>query len=358
MEQNSTHEPSRSLDLQSLCCKLLQRKKLIGRNICIAAVLAAIWIFPQPRTYQAGVTLAPESENSVNAAGAMSSVASSFGVNLGNMTSTDAIYPMLYPDIVSSNRFLIELLGVQVSTLDGSLTTDYYTYLTSHQKISIWDYPKRWLSQAIKAIMPPKPAVAGAGQGANINPFCLTEEQANLLEGLRGSVTCFTDTKTELISISVTAQDPKVCALLADSARTLLQNYIIEYRTKKSRNDMEYYQRLMNEAKLAHDAITAEYTAFCDAHGDPYLQSLITKRDNLENEMQRRYNAYTMVCTQYETAKAKVQENIPAFTIINDATIPTRPAGPKRMLFILGMMILTFMGTAGWILRRDIFQNH
>jgi uncharacterized protein involved in exopolysaccharide biosynthesis len=54
-----------------------------------------------------------------------------------------------------------------------------------------------------------------------------------------------------------------------------------------------------------------------------------------------------------EAAKAKVQDRTPAFTIIEGAAVPVKPAGPKRMIFVIGMMFLTFIGTAFYITKKD-----
>lgn len=355
MENNVSPEVP-TIDLVSFVKKLWREKKLIIRNAGIALILAAIWIMPQPRTYQATVSMAPESAEGLGAMGSVSSLASSFGVNLGGMTTSDAFYPELYPDVVSSNQFLIDLLKIQVQTADGSVDTTLYEYLTKHQKICIWNLPKRWIRNAINAIKPKK-VIPGAGSGDNINPFCLSVEQTTMLEGLRSRIVCSTDKKTEVITISVTSQDPKVSALLADSTRVHLQQFMTEYRTQKARNDMKYYEDLTTEARTNYQKAVAEYTSFADSHADASLQSYVTRRDELENEMQRCYNTLTALNTQYETAKAKVQENTPVFTILNAATMPVKPSGPKRMLFMLGMMILTCLGTGAWILRDELIRK-
>ena len=59
---------------------------------------------------------------------------------------------------------------------------------------------------------------------------------------------------------------------------------------------------------------------------------------------------------QMQTASAKVQEKTPAFTIIQGASVPEKPAGPKRMLFCLGMMVLAVIGVSVYVLRKDIFS--
>jgi uncharacterized protein involved in exopolysaccharide biosynthesis len=55
--------------------------------------------------------------------------------------------------------------------------------------------------------------------------------------------------------------------------------------------------------------------------------------------MQLKYNNYTAMTTQFQAAQARVQERTPAFTMIKGATVPYRPTGPKRMLFVAGMLI-------------------
>lgn len=354
--ENNTSPVSSPIDLQDLAKRLWQYKYLIIRNTLVACILAGIWIIPQPRVYQASVSMAPETEDGPSAMGSISSLASSFGVNLGSMTSSDAFYPVLYPDIVATNDFLIDLLKVRVQTADGSVDATLYEYLTKHQKICIWNMPKRWIAKAIKAIKPQK-VIPGAGTGDNINPFCLSVEQTSILEKLRSSIVCATDKKTDVISISVTSQDPKVSALLADSTRVHLQQFMTKYRTQKARNDMQYYEELTKEARGNYQKAVAEYTSFADSHSDVSLQSYVTRRDELENEMQRCYSTLTALNTQYEAAKAKVQEHTPAFTILNAATMPVKPSGPKRMLFMLGMMILTGLGTCAWILRDELLKK-
>ena len=73
------------------------------------------------------------------------------------------------------------------------------------------------------------------------------------------------------------------------------------------------------------------------------LESIRAKQNDLENDMQLKYNTYTTLMTQYQTAKAKVQERTPAFTIVRGASMPIKPSGPKRLIFVLGMVVVVFV---------------
>ena len=62
--------------------------------------------------------------------------------------------------------------------------------------------------------------------------------------------------------------------------------------------------------------------------------------------MQLKLNTYNAMLTQAQNAKAKIQENTPAFTILQNAFVPVKPIGPKRMIFVLTMVFLTFVFTS------------
>ena len=78
-----------------------------------------------------------------------------------------------------------------------------------------------------------------------------------------------------------------------------------------------------------------------------------SKEADLENEMQLKYNIYTAMNTQMQAAAAKLQEATPAFTIIQSASVPIKPAGPKRTFIALAMTMLVFFGLSIRILAKS-----
>ena len=108
------------------------------------------------------------------------------------------------------------------------------------------------------------------------------------------------------------------------------------------------------QAKASYERSRRLYGSYADANSEVVLESYRAKQNDLENDMQLKYNNYTAMVTQYQAAKAKVQERTPAFTMIKGASVPIKPTGPKRMVFVIGMMMLACMGCALYILRTDI----
>ena len=69
--------------------------------------------------------------------------------------------------------------------------------------------------------------------------------------------------------------------------------------------------------------------------------------------MQLQYNAYQQVAAQLLAAEAKVQQETPAFTTLQRATVPVKKTGPKRAQMCLIFTFLAFLVTTGWILKKE-----
>lgn len=329
MEDSNKKE--KVIDLRVIFSRMWANKKLFCIVLPIVFALSTAYIMCIPRTYNSSLCLAPEINNSSNLSGTIGSLASSFGLDLGNMETTDAINPMLYPDLMDDNGFVVGLFDVKVATADGAIRCSYYDYLTKHQDSPFWT---RGL-YSIKNLFATKEP-AGKASGDN-NPYMLSKKQDGVANAIRKSVTINVDKKTAVITISTEAQDPLVCKTLADSVKERLQVFITNYRTSKARVDEQYYKRLVTEAKRDYDKARQNYGSYADANMDVVLTSMRAKQDEMENEMQLKYNTYSTMMTQYQAARAKVQERTPAFTVIQGAAVPLKPTAPKRMFFVIGM---------------------
>jgi uncharacterized protein involved in exopolysaccharide biosynthesis len=161
---------------------------------------------------------------------------------------------------------------------------------------------------------------------------------------------CLIDKQTSIITINVTDGDPQVAAIMADTIQKRLQQYISRYRTQKARNDLEYSKKIFIESKAQYTKAQEVYAGYADANIDPILESIKGKQESLENEMQLRYNIYNQAAMQLQTAKAKVQEHTPAFTIIQQATVPIKASSFPRSGVVIIFMILGVVANAIWII--------
>lgn len=354
--ENNKKNAIEVIDLGKIAKTIWLRKKVYYKVLPVVFLLSVLWIFPEPRYYNCEVQLAPEVVGE-NVSGGLNSIASSFGFNLGSLANSDAIYPMLYPDLFKSNEFIVDLLDIKVKTEDGTVNTDLYTYMKQHQKQNMLTKPFRDANLWIKNLLSNDGANNGVKGNNKINPFYLSKKDFGIVEAIKSNINCAVDKKTDVTTINVKDQDRLVCATLADSIKQHLQNFIIRYRTSKARMDVEYYQKLAARAKKEYESATRAYATFSDSNTDAVLQSTISKRDELENDMSMKFNTYTAMNTQLQVMKAKVQERTPTFTVLKSATVPIKPAGPKRMLFVFAMLVVSFMITTLWISRKELHLN-
>ena len=140
---------------------------------------------------------------------------------------------------------------------------------------------------------------------------------------------------------------------MAQTTCQKLQEFIINYRTNKAKIDYQYYKKLIDSAKADYEKVRRKYGSTSDANMDVTMKSMELVLTDLENDMQLRYNIYTTMSAQMQAAAARLQEATPAFTVIESASVPVKPAGPKRMIISFFITILAFFVLSGIILIKE-----
>ena len=344
MEQNQINsqvKKVKSIDFGAIWQALKKHRKLYYKVLPIAFVVAAVITKSIPTYYQCEVLLAPESGGG-GGTSQLASLASSFGVSLGGGGNAggDAITPSLYPDLMKSTDFKTSLFPIKVHGKKDKTTMTYYDYLKNEWKEPWW--------KDFFGLMAPE-----GKPDTLVNNFELTGEQARISGMIMKNVVCRIDKKSNLISINVTTQDPYVAALLADSVKARLQDFLTDYRTQKSRHDLEYAEMLQSQAKKDYEHARQKYVEFVDANQDIVLESIRQKQTDLENDLQLQYNNYNTLSAQVLAYKAKVQEATPAFTTLQRATVPLGPAGPKRGQMIMLCLFVAALFTTIWVLLKE-----
>ena len=319
--------------------KLLRedKKKLLIYSI-IAGVIGVILAFATPKIYKSTVILAPE-ESGQGFSGSISSLASMVGMNMKIGQTGDALYPEIYPDLMSSTDFIVGLFPIEVIKDKTGEKYSYFEYLQNHQKLAFYDYPKAWAVMFLEKLKDePQP-----GPEHKVDPFRLTKIEFEISQCIQGNISCSVDKKTNIITFVVTDQDPLIAATIADSVKVHLQHAITDYRTKKARIDLEYMDKLFEKAKSDYDLARQKYAAYADANVDVELQEVRSKIDDLENEMQLKYNIYQTVVEQKQLAQAKLQERTPAFTVIQEASVPVKHSSRPKVVTLAIWMVLGFL---------------
>lgn len=137
-EQQNKHTQEEEIDLLELALKVWAERRWILKCCGYAVIVGLVIAFSIPKEYTTSVMIAPEASD--NKGGGLSSLASLAGINLNTSSGSDAIYPDLYPDIVSSTPFVTGLFDVPVRDMDGEINTTLYDYMDEYQRMPWWSY--------------------------------------------------------------------------------------------------------------------------------------------------------------------------------------------------------------------------
>lgn len=338
-----------TIDYGKIYRDILKYKKLYFIVLPIAFSLAVFISLSIPNYYKCTVLLAPELSTGNKGMGSLANLASNFGINLNNVNmGSDALLPNLYPDLMNSVAFRASLFPIKVQRKNEDSTMTYFDYLKYRQKFAWWESASNSFSDWVKSILPKDE------DDSRVNvPLSLTKEQFSIIEEMQARVVCDVDLLTLVISIEVTDRDPVIAATLADSIQNRLQLFIADYRTQKARIDLEHYRKLFRESKYRYKVALNKYATFSDANRNSFLESVQKTKSELQTEVQICQAAYSQITAQLQMAEAKVQEDTPAFMLLQPAVVPVKKQGPKRAMICAIFMIVSFIGNTIYILNRE-----
>ena len=338
------------IDLMEYARKLWDARWLLIKVAGIAAVVGVVIAFTTPKVYTVNVTLAPESAKSNSSLSSIASMLGVGGMSAGN--EADALSVLLYPDIVSSTPFMIDLLDTPVKVMDEDVEEMTFQSYLETQKSSLMGTVMSLPFKAVGAVVSlfSSDDETEGDEIETIDPFHLTKKQAGMVGGLKHSILANVDKKTGVTSVAVTTQDPMVSAIIADTVIAKLQERIIVYRTDKAEKNSRYWEQIYEERKNDYYNAQQAYAHYVDANKNVILQSVLAERERLQNEVNLAYQVYSNVATQLQLARAKVQEAKPAFAVVEPATVPLRPSGTSRKMILVGIVFLAVAGAGAWIL--------
>lgn len=345
------------IDLMDILRKVIRIRKKIYKAIGIGLLIGIVVAISIPKQYTVTVTLSPEMGSAKE--GGLSGLAASFlgsGVTMGDVS--DALNASLSADIVSSTPFLLELSAMKIPvTRNEVMTLD--TYL-DEESSSWWSYViglPGMVIGGVKSLFIENEDGVMSSDKASLGTIELSKKELRKIGTLKKMITASVDKKTSMTSVTVTCQNPKVAAVVADSVVNKLQEYIIGYRTSKAKEDCLYLEKLFKERQLEYYAAQQKYADYLDSHDNIILQSVRAEQERLQNDMSLAYQVYSQVASQLQIARAKVQEEKPVFAIVEPAVVPLEPSGTSKKIYVLASIFLLVCVVIFWNLFGNDFLN-
>ena len=340
-------EDEMEIDLMEYARKLWAARKLLLKVAGIAVIVGVVIALSIPKQYTAEVTLSPESGK--GGGSSLSGMAAMLGIGSINMGGdANALNFSMASDILASTPFVLELFNTKVKTLDGKVDTTLVAYLET-QSAPWWNSLMSLPGKAIGGVM----SLFSSNEKMEekpIDPFHLTPKQKGQVSAIRSIIMANSDKKTGITKVSATLQDPLVAATLVDTVLVKLQKYITNYKTSKAQEDCKYWEELYKERQKEYYEAQEKYARYSDANQNVILQSVRIEQERLQNEQSLAFQVFSQVATQLQMSKAKLQEEKPAFAILEPASVPLLPSGTSRKMILVGVVFLAVAAAAAWVL--------
>ena len=342
-EKNVEAVEESSIDWQDLLSKAWRGKKFIITVTVVFMFLGLISALTMTRIYTSKVTLVPELGKSTSSS--LSSLSSMLG--LGGMTmgsSADAYHVTVYPEVVASTPFVAKMFDMRVTDPKKGIDTTLIGYLT-RERFSIGNVIG-YVTKPIFSLFSNKEEET---KGNELNLFHLTKEQDRIVKTMNKAIQVDVDKKTGETTIQVTMDNPVIAATVADTVCKHLREYIVEYRTRKAREDLENYKKIADESYQRYLKASKAYAYYQDHNRGLILNAVISEGSRLSNELQIASQLYQQMKLQAEMARGKVIDEKPVFAIIQPATVPLLPQNSRAKV----LLIWTFVGfvlSCAWVL--------
>ena len=354
MQENINNHPyyddESEIDIMELISKLWKRRSFIIKWCIAGAIIGLVAGFSIPKTYKAGVTLAPELQQKTSSG--VSSIASMMGVNLNN--SVDAINAEMFPDVVHSTPFIYELFDLPVTfeRKDSVITAPLLEYMKEYQKAPWWtpiiNFPFKVLGWCINLVRPDEEEEE-SGEVV-LNPTNLPKKERAVVKYFAENIMVNVDKKSLKTQMSLLMQDPLVVATVMNAVTDNLKDYMSDYRSSKARQDVENLEVICAERKADYYKAQQAYAKYIDANKNVILQSANAERERLQQEMTLAYQVYSQVATNLEGSRIQAEQAKPVFVIIDPVTVPIKKAAPSKAKMLIIWTFLAGCCAAAWVL--------
>ena len=326
------------------------------------------------RLYYSEISLVPERTNpQSNRLQQVQEFANIFGNQ--NLQEPTEISAAMYPGIVESLPFQIELMRQKIYFSDIGQEVTIYDYFTEHRKVSFIERTADFFWN-ITLGLPSTIAGLFSGPGGEREPIDFDTldifETPRVVDGsilrvsntMKDWITITREPQTNLVMIGTSFPDANASAQISNAIRELLQEYVTEYRTDKALKDLRFIEDQYEMAKANFLEIQDSLAIFQDRNRNISTASVQVQEQRLQSEVNLAFELYEFFAKRQSDARIKVQEDTPVFRVQDPAIVPTRASHPRAARILVGSVFLgVFLGIlfiymrAGYLLFRREFAN-
>lgn len=347
------------IDILALVKTFWNGRKTIITAMFIAGILGVVIALLSPKEYLASTTMVPQTSSSASKLGGLSSLAAMAGFNLDNMaSSSETMSPLVYPQIVSSVPFQLDLMNIPFTFSEVNRPVSLYEYYTEISKPGVLSLIAKYtiglpgvIISAIKGDSDQKVSAETKG------PISLTKKQEGVRKMIAEQVTLTLDAKQGFITLQASFPEALLSAQVADQARELLQKYITRFKIEKASSKLTFIEERYLEKKKEFEKAQERLARFRDQNKNVSSMMARTEEDRLQSEYSIAMNVYNELSKQMEQAKIQVKEETPVFSILEPATVPREKSKPKRPMIVAIWLFIGAIAGTGMVFGKEYLKD-
>ena len=339
------------IDLIELIKKVYLEKKFILKVSVLASLFGIVYALFQPNEFTSSTTFIPQLSSDAKAGGSsLSGLASLAGINLGGVEGSSEFPPTLYPQVVESIPFKLELLASNITANNEKLTLREY-FINNKAQFNLFETIKKYTIGLPSLILG---SLKNKDKKASISLiYSISEEDSKLFEKLKQVFSLSINDKEGFITMSFTDKNKSVSAQITQISQSLLQEKIIEYKVQSSNELLDFTTRQYKENKFAFEKLQDSRAVFVDKNLNISSSLYQNKLSRIESELNIVQTVVQQLASQVEQAKLQVNKDTPVFTTIQPVTIPFERSAPKRSLIVIVFGFLGIVVSVGYVLVKE-----
>jgi uncharacterized protein involved in exopolysaccharide biosynthesis len=270
------------------------------------------------------------------------------------------ISPVLYPQIVNSTAFQLEIMNAKYSFDELDKEVSLFDYYINYYKPGLFGVIKKYTvglpGIIIKWIKGDREDVR-IENNSNSGIIRITQDQYDICKKLNEKLNLNVNDKDGYLTLEARFHEAGLSAQIAEEALKLLQDNITQLKIEKASAQLEFIQSRYNEAKQEFNKAQTQLAEFRDANKNITSAIAQTEQEKLQNEYQLAFDVYSELAKQLEQARIKVKEDTPVFSVIEEVVVPVEKTKPKRAMILVIWIFLGGIFGVGILLGINLIPN-
>ena len=298
-----------------------KRKQLVLVNggVGVIAILF-LYFFGKPY-YQSTITILPDFGNkSSDMFSQFSGLASMVGISMGGEGSTQ-----IYQNLVTSEAVLGAVIYKKYQTKEFEQPVDLIEYFEIEPDKSLPD---------------------------SLQQRKMFLQMYDLL--VKGKISVTYDLKTKILTVMVEMPESRLSSDVANAIVASLDKYVRTQRKSFASEQRKYLDGRVQQIKDTLNLCEAALKNFREKNRQvAQSPELLLMQNRLMRDVEIQQTIFIELTKQLELVKLAEVKDVPVVNIREYAKDPIIKTGPKRMVTLAGILFISFLCSASWMLKRE-----